>query len=268
MSRASDSRDPRGPGFLILQDHGYEGSDTPDHARGSIVGIRVVGRRDGEGQYGDWIEDEWARGPIGGGHFWERRDTNAGAYRFAWSGVMASNAADPTTGVFQKPWERELEGYRKKAEEDKEQESSNGNAANPVQPKMKTAKELDKELKKKLEPRVQKQVAIQGGVNWARINRNVIQMGLNAAPWWVNFVVPAGNKMVGMFNPNAVFGLNRGSLYQMFVDPRRSYRTLEEANAAYAAKQKREKANDPGDVAADVYFLESDITLDETFYPA
>ena len=48
MSRAADSRDPQGPGFLILQDHGYFRKGIPDSARGSLVGIRVKGRFDAE----------------------------------------------------------------------------------------------------------------------------------------------------------------------------------------------------------------------------
>ena len=109
MSRFGDSRDPNGPGFLILQDHGYARSKVPDHGRGSLVGVRVVGRRDQTGEYGQWIEDEFARGPIGGGFFWQRTKENAGAWRFAWGSVTATygpTSADPAAvggGEFQGP---------------------------------------------------------------------------------------------------------------------------------------------------------------------
>ena len=45
MSHFSDSRDPNGIGYLILQDHGFEGKKIPDHGRGSLVGVRVLGRK-------------------------------------------------------------------------------------------------------------------------------------------------------------------------------------------------------------------------------
>lgn len=98
MSRAIDSRDPAfGP--LILQDHGFEDSGIPDHGRGSLVGIRVVGRRDLEGQYGDWIEDHTARGPIGGGLFWGREKIRSGGWQFAWSSVTVGiKAVTPYVG--------------------------------------------------------------------------------------------------------------------------------------------------------------------------
>ena len=95
MSKFVDSRDPIGGGFLILQDHGYKQKAVADHNRGSLVGVRVIGRNDEENEGGEWREDELARGPIGGGMFWDRAKTNAGAYQFGWPSIVAQGGWDP-----------------------------------------------------------------------------------------------------------------------------------------------------------------------------
>jgi len=96
MSHFSDSRDPAGIGYLILQDHGYKQEGAPDHARGSLVGVRVLGRRDGNDEDSRWKEDELARGPIGGGFFWARETTKAGSWQFGWPAVVADEGwVDP-----------------------------------------------------------------------------------------------------------------------------------------------------------------------------
>lgn len=90
MSHFSDSRDPSGIGYLILQDHGYTADNIPDANRGSLVGVRVTGRFDKENELGEWEEDRFARGPIGGGAFWPRQTTNAGGWQFAWPAVTCA----------------------------------------------------------------------------------------------------------------------------------------------------------------------------------
>lgn len=100
MSGIADSRDPLGVGILILQDHGYKKAGFADHNRGGLVGIRVKDRWDSPGDFGEWEPDDETRGPLGGGCFWSRVKTNAGAWQFAWPVVIAGetgNSLGPTT---------------------------------------------------------------------------------------------------------------------------------------------------------------------------
>ena len=106
MTKFNDSRDPHF-GYLILQDHGYLADDIPDHGRGSVVGVRVLDRATQPTEMGEWIEDEMARGPIGGGQFWARKKTNAGAWQFAWPVVITrvtdSGAITPPPTLYDPP---------------------------------------------------------------------------------------------------------------------------------------------------------------------
>lgn len=82
MPYIGDSRRPRGPGILPLQDFGFHGKDP--HERGALLAVRLDGRLDGAGELGHWVEDVDSRGDVGGGLFWSPASRATGAWQFAW----------------------------------------------------------------------------------------------------------------------------------------------------------------------------------------
>jgi hypothetical protein len=106
VSHASDSRDPKGLGYLILQDHRPVDPDV----RGAVVAIRSIDR---DRKYGVHIADEDSHGDLLGASCWPAGSRPMPAWGFAWSVLAVGGEADaPYTGP-----------------------GSEGGSPNPVQPR-------------------------------------------------------------------------------------------------------------------------------------
>jgi len=219
MSHFSDSRDPAGIGFLILQDHGYEEAYSKAHQRGGLVGVRVKGRRDQENEDGSWKEDEYARGVIGGASFWAKEKTNAGAWQFGYAAICADEGMDldimgPAGEIF--PHKRSAQGglvprggsYR--APPDTSLGGGSGEQKQPeVKPaakkKLPTAEELKAKLKGKGGTLKYKgTIYAPPGVQVGAINPGNAMFGFQAGGWLNPW--PNAGKVAGVPNPAPGFG--------------------------------------------------------------
>jgi hypothetical protein len=93
-----DSRKPRGPGGLPMQDFSWARRGVPLSNRTCLLGCRIAGRKDSEGDDGHHVIEAGTIGDVTGAMLWKAGGRSLPAWRFTPFAVITTHGATTPGG--------------------------------------------------------------------------------------------------------------------------------------------------------------------------